>query len=513
MLRQLFVLILAGVQTSLLARSSEQIGYRPNILFVISDDQSFPFASVYGTDWVKTPNFDQVARNGIFFTNAFVTSPGCSPSRASMLTGRYPWQIEEAGTHGSSFPTKYKTFTQVLEENGYAVGYTGKPWGPGDWQVSGWKQNPVGKEFNQKKLKPPYSGISNIDYAGNFEVFLQQRASDQSFFFWFGAHEPHRAFEEGSGLKENKSETNVKVPGFLPGHSVVKKDLLDYAVEIEWYDQQLGKILGILKSIGEKESTLIIVTSDNGMPFPRAKANCYDSGIHVPLAICWGKEISSGQVSGDLISTVDLAPTILEAAGLKFDGEFPMSGKSILKELCSPKYKIQQSGQEIFAGRERHSSARYENRGYPQRSIRTEQYLYIKNYHPEYWPSGDPQVYLDDGSLSEMHGAYMDIDDSPTLQLFKKQNIADPVIASYFIAAAAKRPVEELYDIKKDPDCMTNLAAKHEFTDIKKQLSNRLVDHLKATGDTREVGSNPEIWESYPRLKGEIRKFPLETKN
>jgi uncharacterized sulfatase len=508
MFRQVLLLTLAGVQTSLTAKTTEQPKQQPNILFVISDDQSFPYASVYGTKGVNTPNFDQVARKGILFTNAFVTSPGCSPSRASILTGRYPWQIEEAGTHGSSFPMKYRTFTQVLEERGYAVGFTGKPWSPGDWQVSGWKQNPVGKEFNQKKLQPPYSGISKIDYSGNFDLFLQQRKSAQPFFFWFGALEPHRPFEKGSGQKKGKSETEAKVPGFLPDHSVVRNDILDYAVEIEWYDQQLGQMLRKLESMGELENTLIIVTSDNGMPFPRAKANCYDAGIHVPLAISWGALIPSGQVVDDLISTIDLAPTILEAAGLAFNGNFPMVGKSRMKDLCAQKYPKQKNGQEIFAGRERHSSARYENRGYPQRVIRTDQYLYVKNYHPEYWPSGDPQVYLENGSLSAMHQAYLDIDDGPTLNLFRRNNVQNPELAPYFHAAMDKRPAEELYDIRKDPDCMNNLAGKPEFSMIREQLSQRLVDHLKATGDPRETGANPEIWETYPRLKGEIRRFP-----
>ncbi len=485
---------------------------RPNILFVISDDQSFPYASAYGSKVVETPNFDRVARLGLLFTNAFVTSPGCSPSRASILTGRYPWQIEEAGTHGSSFPLKYKTFTQVLEENDYAVGFTGKPWGPGDWEISGWKQNPVGKEFNQKKLQPPYSGISKIDYAANFDLFLQQRQSGQPFFFWLGAHEPHRDFEKGSGIREGKSEADAKVPGFLPDHSVVKNDLLDYAVEIEWFDSQLGKALEKLDAIGELENTLVIVTADNGMPFPRAKANCYDGGIHVPLAICWGKRIPSGKVVGELTSTIDLAPTILEAAGARFDGAFPMSGKSILARLTSSKEKPgNRESQVIYAGRERHSSARYDNRGYPQRVIRTEDYLYVKNYHPEYWPSGDPQVYRKDGSLGDKYGGYMDIDGSPTLQLFQQKNVNDPVIAPFFLAATKKRPAEELFDIRKDPDCMINLAGKSEYKAVQKEMAERLVNLLKATHDPRESGSNPEIWETYPRLKGEIRTFPAES--
>jgi len=510
MLPKNVLLTLVGCLTTALAITAEKTKTQPNILFVISDDQAYPYASAYGTNWVKTPNFDKIAGEGILFTNAFVTSPGCSPSRASILTGRYPWQLEEAGTHGSSFPDKYKTFTQVLEEHGYAVGYTGKPWGPGDWQVSGWKQNPVGKEYNQKKIKPPFSGISTIDYAGNFEQFLQQRKKEQRFFFWFGAQEPHRTFEVGSGLRSGKLENEVKVPAFLPDNLLVKNDLLDYAVEIEWYDQQLGKILEKLKSIGELDNTLIVVTSDNGMPFPRAKANCYDAGIHVPLAIRWGEQISSNQTVDSQISTICLAPTLLEAAGVKADGMYPMAGSSMLKQLLAAKFPEVKSGTEIYAGRERHSSARYDNKGYPQRIIRTEKYLYIRNYHPEYWPAGDPVVYLDNGLLSENHQAYLDIDEGPTVKFLKDNYLKISEITTYFLAATAKRPAEELYDIQKDPACMKNLAGDAYYLKTRKELADRLRKKLSATGDSREIGPNPEIWESYPRLKGAIRKFPGE---
>lgn len=490
--------------TTLLAQAGAVT--KPNVLFVISDDQSYPYASAYGCKFVKTPAFDKVARSGVLFTNAYVTSPGSSPSRASILTGRYPWQIEEAGTHGSSFPRKYKVFAEVLEENGYAVGYTGKPWGPGDWENSGWKHNPVGHEFNQKKLKPPYTGLSNIDYSGNFEHFLTQKQTGQPFFFWVGTNEPHRAFEEGSWKKEGKDIVAAQVPGFMPGNQVIKEDLLDYAVEIEWFDQHLEKILQKLADIGELENTLVIVTSDNGMPFPRAKANCYDAGIHVPLAIAWGKKIPAGRVIESPVSTIDLAPTILEAAQLKFDGQFPMAGKSRLAMLQSKK-TAKPGDEEIFAGRERHSSSRFENRGYPQRAIRSGNFLYIRNYHPEYWPAGDPQVYHKNGTLSPMHQAYLDIDDGPSLSFYRNHHVEDAMLKPFFLAAMAKRPAEELFDLSNDPDCMVNLAESPAFTDVKKKLSIRLTAKLKETGDPRE-GANPEIWETYPRLKGEIRKFP-----
>lgn len=514
MFRSILLLALASAQSGPGAYATGQATKSPNFLFVISDDQSFPHASAYGTDWVKTPNFDRVAREGVLFTSAYVTSPGCSPSRASILTGRYPWQIEEAGTHASSFPLKYKTFTQVLEANGYAVGFTGKPWSPGDWKVSGWKQNPVGKEYNQKKTNPPYSGISKTDYAGNLDSFLEQKKPGQPFFFWLGTNEPHRDYEAGSGIKAGKSESKVRVPGFLPDYPVVKSDLLDYAVEIEWFDRHLGLALDKLASMGELDNTLIVVTADNGMAFPRAKANCYDAGIHVPLAICWGKQIRKGQTITAPTSTVDLAPTILEAAGLKFDGQFPMAGKSLLARLKAPHDANRDSdNRPVFAGRERHSSSRYENHGYPQRIIRTGNYLYIKNYHPEYWPAGDPQVYRNDGTLGAMHDAYMDIDIGPTLQYYRKLNVTDPEFAPLFLAATAKRPAEELYDIQKDPDCMHNLAGTSGFRSIQEQLNRQLVSMLRASGDPREAGPDPEIWEAYPRLNGAIRNFPPETKN
>jgi uncharacterized sulfatase len=206
------------------------------------------------------------------------------------------------------------------------------------------------------------------------------------------------------------------------------------------------------------------------------------------------------------VSSIDLAPTILEAAGLKFDGTFPMAGKSRLAMLQSKK-TAKFVDDEIFAGRERHSSSRFENRGYPQRAIRMGQFLYIRNYHPEYWPAGDPQVYNKNEVLSPMHHGYMDIDDSPSLSFYRSDNVEDAVLKPFFLAAMEKRPAEELFDLSKDPECMVNLAANQTFVDVKKKLSARLTAKLKETGDPRE-GDNPEIWESYPRIKGEIRKFP-----
>ena len=206
---------------------------KPNILFVISDDQSYPHTSAYGYKAVSTPNFDRIAQTGILFTKAYVTSPGCSPSRASILTGRNDWQLEEAGTHGSSFPAKYEVYPKLLEEAGYKTGYTGKGWGPGDWKISGRKTNPAGQAYNSIKFANQPEGISNVDYAENFRQFYTEKKEGQPFCFWFGAHEPHRKFSKGIGLKNGKRLEEVVVPEFLPDTREIRSDILDYCFEIE----------------------------------------------------------------------------------------------------------------------------------------------------------------------------------------------------------------------------------------------------------------------------------------
>ncbi len=263
----------------------------------------------------------------------------------------------------------------------------------------------------------------------------------------------------------------------------------------------------MLKQQGRLENTLIIVTSDNGMPFPRAKANCYDAGLHVPMAISWPAMIPEGKTDTNILTTVDLAPTILEAAGLEADSKYGMTGRSILKRLITG-IPSRTGNNAAYAGRERHSSSRYLNRGYPQRAVRSDDFLYILNLHPGYWPAGDPAVNRKDGTPGKYHGAYLDIDDGPTLSLYREINVTDTLIKKYFLAATAKRPREELYNLVSDPFCMLNLAGDPFYEAVRRRLSKELMRTLKETGDTRITGSDPEIWETYPRLKGEIRDFP-----
>jgi N-sulfoglucosamine sulfohydrolase len=478
----------------------------PNILIAISDDQSWPHASAYGTKAIQTPAFDRIAREGVLFRNAFAASPGCSPSRAALLTGRHPWQLEEAGTHASSFPSRYIVFPDLLEESGYVVGATGKGWGPGNWKISGRKRNPAGPGFDRLQNSPPFRAMSNNDYAGNFREFLEKRSKDRPFYFWYGASEPHRAFEKGAGIKAGKRIEQVEVPPFLPDTPEIRSDLLDYYVEIEWFDQHLGRMIQALEEAGEIENTLIIVTSDNGMPFPRAKANCYEHGIHVPLAIRWGAKVPGGRTVEDLVGFVDLTATILEAAGARLPEEFPISGRSFMDLLTSTKQGVADPGRDAaWASRERHSSSRYHNWTYPQRALRTPQFLYIRNFKPERWPAGDPQKFDSTDQLGPMHGGYHDIDACPTLDFLIARR-DDPVIRKYFLLAVDKRPAEELFDITRDPACLRNLADDPAFARIKQQLARRMDEYLQKTGDPRVSGLG-DVWETYPRYSP-IRAFP-----
>ena len=481
---------------------------RPNILLAISDDHSYPYASAYRAGAVHTPAFDRVASEGVLFNNAFVASPGCSPSRAALLTGRYPWQLEHAGTHASSFPQKYVVFPNLLAEAGYHVGHTGKGWGPGNWKENGRAHNPAGPAFENRTLVPPHEGISSVDYAGNFADFLTERSKDQPFFFWYGAHEPHLSYERGMGRATGKNPAAANVPPFLPDAPAVRTDLLDHAVEIEWFDRHLGQMLRTLEAAGELGNTIIVVTGDNGMPFPRAKANVYEYGIHVPLAIRWGQRVPGGREVDDLVSLIDLMPTFLEAAGVDDPpGSSPMAGRSLMNILTTDvEGRVDSSREGVFAARERHSSSRFNSLAYPQRALRTDRYLYIRNFAPERWPAGAPQKYEEDGRLGPMHGAYHDIDGSTT-KTFLVNHRDDPAVSQYFHWAVDRRPDEELYDVRKDPGCLNNLAGNPAYADVQKRLRNRMNDYLRKTGDPRVTGRG-NVFETYKRYS-HLRKFPV----
>jgi N-sulfoglucosamine sulfohydrolase len=450
---------------------------RPNILFVIADDWSREHASAFGCKWVNTPAFDRIVREGVSFNNCFTSNPKCSPCRASLLTGRNSWQTEEATCHNGIFPAKWPVYPDLLEAAGYKVGFTGKGWGPGDFQAGGFKRNPAGPVFNQVKAPPPHPGISNIDYAGNFAAFLAQRQPGQPFCFWLGTQEPHRNYDDGVGVRSGKKLAEVQLPPYYPDSNVIRSDFLDYAVEVEWFDTHLGRAVAALEKAGELDNTLILVTSDHGCPFPRVKGQIYEEGFHLSLAIRWGRNMKSGRTVDDFINVRDIAPTFLEIAGLK--APETMTGRSFADVLRSEKSGwIDTSRNRMLVGKERHDLGRPNDLGYPVRALRTPEYLYVHNYFPDRWPVCNPET------------GYRNCDDGPTKSFILSR------FDEYYRFCFGKRPEEELYRVIEDPDCVKNLAADPQLQSTKQQLRGEMEALLRKDGDPRVLGKGA-IFDTY----------------
>jgi uncharacterized sulfatase len=462
---------------------------RPNILFAIADDWSWPFASIAGDKTARTPNFDRVAREGVLFRYAYTAAPTCTASRGSILTGQWFARLEQGGNLWSTLPGKFDVYPDLLEHAGYRVGFTGKGWGPGDYEPGGRTRNPAGPEFNKRHAPPPTKGIHNIDYAQNFADFLGERKAGQPFCFWYGGHEPHRPYEAGTGLRAGKNLADVRLPGGLPDSPEVRGDLLDYALEIEWFDNHLGRMLKMLEQAGELDNTIVVVTGDNGLPFPRCKANLYDNGTHVPLAVRWGAKVPGGRTVDDFISLPDVAPTFLEAAGVAVPAA--MTARSFLGILTSRKEgRVDPKRERVFTGRERHTIAQPDSKGgYPMRALRTRDYLYIRNYRPERYPAGND---------THSANAFRDIDPGPAKD-YMMQHRGDSAVANLFELGFGKRPAEELYDLRTDAAELRNLAADASKSDVKTRLAAELDAQLKAWRDPRAFGRGDEF-DNYPYL-------------
>ncbi|MCL7763997.1 sulfatase [Polaribacter sp. Z014] len=492
-----FGLALLIVTLSLIS-CEKKVEKKPNILFCIADDASFIHTSIQGTSQLNTPNFDRVARQGVLFNNAYSNVSSCAPSRAAILTGRNLWELEEGGLLFGGLRKKFPTVSNMLKETGYATGYTGKGYMPASLKEP-YQTEPLAPELNKIRMKVP-KFISNKDYASNFEDFLDKKEKDKPFFFWFGSHEAHRAYSQGIGVKHGKDISKIKVPGFLPDTDLVRSDIADYYYEIEWFDTHLGRMIKALEASGELENTIIIVTADNGMPFPRAKASCYDYGTHMPLAIYWGNKIKGGANVDDFISFTDFAPTLLEAVGLDIPKE--MSGKSFLNVLLANKSgQVDATRNRVFTGLERHAYCRPEGLGYPVRTIRKGDWLYMVNFEPDRYPGGNPDFY------SVHQGYYGEVDAGPT-RSYLIDNKEDIDVKYYFDLQFAKRQKVELYNVKEDPYQLKNLASEEKYTDLCDSLKTELFTYLKETNDPRMEGKAP--WDNYPYyFKGLDKKYLL----
>ena len=441
----------------------EESAVQPNILFLIADDWSYPHAGAYGDRAVKTPTFDFLAKSGALFTNAYCAAPSCSPSRASILTSLYPHQLESAGNLWSVFPSKFANWASILNEAGYHTGKMRKGWGPGDFIRGGYQHNPAGQNFN------------------SFQEFLEAREDGQSFYFWFGSSDPHRIYETNTGVVSGMKHEEIKVPGFLPDVPCVRNDMMDYYFEIERFDRECGQLIHMLDELGELENTLIVMTSDNGMPFPRAKANLYDYGTRMPLAMYWKGMIDSGNRIEDFVSFVDFGPTFLDAAKQNVPSSF--SGRSVLPLFDTQRASVERD--HVFIERERHANVRLGDLSYPCRAVRNAEYLYIRNFEPDRWPGGDPEAH-------KSVGQYGDVDNSISKYLIMAGEGSDPL----FDLAFSKRPAEELYSVIDDPYNLVNLANDPSLQTIKEELQKMLSDWMSSTGDLRFHDPQTNYWDT-----------------
>ncbi|MCP4976063.1 MAG: sulfatase [Maribacter sp.] len=465
-------LVLVATLTGLLSGSTvrtpiqdSKSSKRPNIVFLIADDWSYPHAGVYGDQTVRTPTFDALSDKGVRFENAYCAAPSCSPSRASILLGRYPHQLESAGNLWSVIPSKFPNWISLLQDAGYHTGKSRKGWGPGNFENGGYEHNPAGKDYP------------------DFKTFLQDKKEGQSFAYWFGSQDPHRVYEINTGAKSGMDTGNVSVPGFLPDNLCVRNDIMDYYFEVERFDRESGNIIELLRKKGLLENTLIVMTSDNGMPFPRAKATLYDYGTRMPLTMYWKGHIEGGKRIKAFMNFVDFAPTFLEAASLEIPEEF--SGSSLLELFNENLPKVDRNM--VFLERERHANVRKGNLSYPSRAIRTKDFLYIRNFEPGRWPAGDPQVH-------QSVGQYGDIDNSISKFLIMAME-GKPTDKDYFELAFSKRPAEELYVLANDPYNLKNEIENTEYEKALKNLREKLKKWMIETNDLRATQPQTNYWD------------------
>ncbi len=491
---------------------------RPNILFAFADDWG-RYASAYGqlepggpNDLVSTPNFDRIAKEGVLFRNAFVTAPSCTPCRSSLLSGQYFWRTGQGAIlQGAKWDSKIPSFPLLLEKAGYHIGYTAKVWTPGTPRDApyGGKKNSYhrqGTKFSQFSQQveqaPSITEGKERQYnavRGNFADFMADRKDGEPFCYWFGPTNCHRKWIQGSGKRHwniDPDGLKGKVPPFLPDVPVVREDFADYLGEVQAFDAMLGVLIEELESRGELENTLIVVSGDHGVPgMPQGKCNLYDFGVAVPLAIRLPKAANGGRLVEDFVNLIDVAPTLLDIANEKpLD---VMSGRSLMPLLTADKSgTIDVTRDHVIVGRERHvAKARAGQLPYPQRAIRTKDYLYIRNFKPERWPMGSgPGMGAPAGPMPPYEKlrentfvAFGDLDGSPT-KAWLITHREDPGMDRFFKIAFGQRPAEELYDLRKDPHQMTNVAGESTYARTKTALSKRLMVTLRNSGDPRVNG-------------------------
>ncbi|WP_257666477.1 sulfatase family protein [Parapedobacter tibetensis] len=435
---------------------------RPNIVLLIADDLGAEDVGCYGNPAVNTPHIDHIATEGLRFTNAYVTTSSCSPSRSSILSGRYPHNTGAAELH-TPLPPEVVTFAELLQSAGYYTAQAGK-WHMGEPAKRGFDIIQEGK-------------LNGNGGEARWVSTLQARPKDKPFFCWFAANDPHRPWGPND-LSGSHSPNEVIVPSHLVDAEGTRNDLAAYYDEISRFDRAIGEVEAELERQGVLENTVLIILSDNGRPFPRAKTRLYDSGVKTPFIVKWPMGIKKeGVVSSSLLSTIDIAPTLLELA----DVDIPESiqGLSFCGLFDDPAIRFREY---VFAEHNWHDYEALE------RMVRTDDFLYILNLRP-WLPNQGPA----------------DAVNSPSFAELKQARDAGRLSAAQADIFATPRPREELFDCRSDPEQLVNVASLPRYVDELERLRTTMERWRAETADSTPDQLTPD-W--FDRETGQ----PLESK-
>lgn len=524
--------LLAGLAG--LARAADPAP-RWNILFVFADDWG-RYAGAYAgldgratpNDVVKTPHIDRIAREGVLFRNAFVNSPSCTPCRSSLFSGRYFFNTGRGAIlRGAVWDETIPVYPLMLRDSGYHIGKSYKVWGPGTpadapfggqqyaYQQAGGDPNNFSERVTERMEKGASLAVARdavlAQVRGNFDAFLAARKTGGPWHYYFGPTTTHRTWIKGSGKKLwgiEPDHLKGKMPAFLPDVPEIREDVADYLGEVQALDAYIGVLRAQLEAAGELDRTLIVLSGDHGMPgVPSGKCNLYDHGTAVSLAVRvpGGK---GGRIVDDFVCLPDLAPTFMAVAGLTPPAG--LYGRSLLPLLRSDRSgQVEADRTWVITGRERHvEDAREGYLPYPMRALRTKDFVYIRNFAADRMPMGDtktawtatPQVLESNTRIG-----LADMDASPT-KAWVIAHRADPKWAWVYNLSFGLRPGEELYDVRKDPDMIKNLAADPSYAAKKTELADRLMRELKGAGDPRVTGDGQTF--ERPPFTGPVEEGP-----
>ena len=439
---------------------------RPNLVLIIADDMAWNDCGAYGHPHIQTPNLDRMARQGLRFDQAFLTTSSCSPSRSSIITGKYPHQTDAEQLHWP-LPGYNITFVELLKSAGYWTAQSGK-WHLGEEVKNRFDLVRAGGS-GEDRARTPRDGSGAEDWVQT----LREAPSDQPFFLWLAAFDPHRAYKEGI-IPRTHTVEEVVVPSYLPDTREVRQDLALYYDEISRLDAYVGELWQELKAQGREDNTCILFISDNGRPFPRDKTTLYEGGIRTPFIAYWPDKIEAGSTSDALVSSLDIAPTCLDLAG----AEIPsfMEGVSLAASFENPS-SSEPLHEFVVAEDHWHD---HDDFG---RAIRTSQFKYIRNFYPEL-PNTPPADALKGMAYNSM------------LKLRERGELT----AAQNRIFLPQRASEELYNLEEDPEELNNLADDESFQEELLAMRERLSTWQKATADRLPEQRTPD---EYDRVTGD----------